>query len=192
MVSLLLQGVEDISHDAALLKCREVKMSIQKANLLFQRLQKALQMGSLLGTQGDKGHDQHGGSASGDQAPQHQNLSHCAFAAAGWSAVHQVAAAEHSWLHQTLRLPCSRQLSHDVCHHHLSMTRAKHSRLPAQSVRLLEAAEAGVQSGDELRKPSSASPAYEALGKLDSAHNLQSGVGHATSMPLPASRTGHA
>ncbi len=61
-------------------------------------------MGRLLSTQGDEGHDQHGSSASCDEAPQHEDLSNSALASTGGGTVHQVAPTQHPGLHQALGL----------------------------------------------------------------------------------------
>ena len=61
-------------------------------------------MGRLLSTQGDEGHDQHGGPASSDEAPQHEDLSNSALPSTGGGTVHQVAPTQHPGLHQALGL----------------------------------------------------------------------------------------
>ena len=83
---------------------RSSSIDNSKEQVLLQRLQQPLQMGRLLSTQGDEGHDQHGSPASGDEAPQHEDLSNSALAAASGGAVYQVAAAQHPRLHQALCL----------------------------------------------------------------------------------------
>ena len=61
-------------------------------------------MGRLLSTQGDKGHDQHGSSASSDETPQHEDLSNSALPPTGGGTVHQVTPTQHPRLHQALGL----------------------------------------------------------------------------------------
>jgi hypothetical protein len=58
----------------------------------------------LLSTQGDKGHDQHSGPASCDEAPEHEDLSNSALPSAGRGTVHKVAPTQHPRLHQALGL----------------------------------------------------------------------------------------
>lgn len=93
------------------------KGTVRETISLLKRLQQALQVCSLLIAQSHKRHNQHGSSASRDQAPQHENLSHCTLATAGRSTVDQVAAAQHPRLHQALCLhtqevlPCQSYMS---------------------------------------------------------------------------------
>ncbi len=80
------------------------KITCLFCSLLLQGLQQALQVGRLLSTQGDEGHDQHGSSASCNEAPEHEDLSNSALPSTGRGTVHQVTPTQHPWLHQALGL----------------------------------------------------------------------------------------